>query len=235
MSMTGKQIDSMISEVVSIQANQQLLMRSPSVQFARYCNTTKDVSLELPVPDTVGRGRSSHQLIRSMLYMGQLIRGNKQEQKKSDFLVELLETVTSLLDNLYLVTKFGIGKQSKWLQNISLHASKVWFVTLILSLRKIILNLLRLVRLKASVSMELAKCQMCAPSNKLRDLIIQRYRDEIDGVSKDINYELLELLGTLIDLGFVSIELFRWRVHPALEKLMGAISALMSIHRLTRR
>lgn len=225
----------MISEVMAMEANQQFIMGSPGVQFSGSCNTLKDMSLQLPVPDTVGRGRSSHQLIRSMLYMGQLLRGNKQEQKKSDFLVDLLETVTSLLDNLYLITKFGIGKQSKWLQSISLNASKVWFVTLILSLRKIILNLLRLVRLKASVSMELVKCQMSAPSNKLRDLIIQRYRDEINEISKDINYELLELLGTLIDLGFVSIEMFRWKVHPALEKLMGAISALMSIHRLTRR
>lgn len=164
--------------------------------------------------------------------MGQLVKGSRTKQK-GDFLVDSLETVTSVMDNLYLLTKFGIGKKSRWLQRLSADASKVWFVTLILSIRKIVLNLVRLMGLRSSVRSELTKCQMFG-SSELRRNIIQKYESKLEELSTEMTYEWFELSGTLVDIGFVSIELFKWKVHPRLEKLMGLISAAMSFYRMTK-
>jgi hypothetical protein len=211
--MTTKQIDTMLTQLEALQQTQ------PQVVY------------QLPSPE-LKQGRSNHQLIRSVLYMGYLVRG-KRNARKSDVLVDSLETLTSIMDNVYLLSKFGIGKKSKFLRKLTTNASKVWFVTLILSLRKLALNIIGLIRLKSSVVNELNKCQMFG-SNELRRNIIQRYEDKIGEISSEMKYDILELIGTLIDLGFVSIELFCWKVNPKLEKLMGFISAVMSFYRMSK-
>lgn len=55
--------------------------------------------------------RSNQRMVRSLLYMGQLLNLKKvKSDSQNDFLVNSLETITSLMDNVYLITKFGIGQ-----------------------------------------------------------------------------------------------------------------------------
>lgn len=216
--MATKQIDTMLSQLATLQEQQDA---QPIT-----------VSYQLPSPE-LAPARANHQLIRSVLYMGQLVRGNAQAMKKGDMLVDSLETMTSVMDNVYLLSKLGIGSKSKWMQRLSGGASKVWFVTLLLMLRRIVIKIVRLMALKSSVETELRKCRSLA-SNELRRLIIRRYEDKLGEIAHETKMEWIELVGTVIDLGFVSIELFKWRVHSRLESVLGVISTVMSFYRMSR-
>jgi hypothetical protein len=167
--------------------------------------------------------------------MSYLIRSGKKTNSSSDFLVDSLETVTSVLDNLYLVTKFGIGKNSKFLQRLSKNASKVWFVTLLFTIKNLVGKIIVLVQLKGSIFKELRKCQSNNNNVDLSRMIINKYEVKIEELKQDILGECLELMGSLNDLFFVSIELFDWKINAKVERFVGMISAFMSVYRMTRK
>lgn len=216
--MTTKQIDEMLTELSQ--------MEHP-----------RPISYQLPTPPDyyIKTRPSNQQLIRSVLYLGHLLRRSQvNAEQKGDFVVDSLESLTSVMDNLYLITKFGIGKETVWLKRIGEHASKVWFVTLLLSIRRLVLNVIRLMRLKAQVLAEVNKIQLYDEINPLRAIFIEQYQKRIDDLTTDMRYEVLELAGTLVDLAFVSVELFHWKINPTLERILGFISAGMSMYRMSR-
>lgn len=177
--------------------------------------------------------RTNHRMVRSLLYMGQLL--NPTQTPGNDFLVNSLETLTSLMDNVYLITKFGIGSNSKFLKKVGANASKVWFVTLLFTIRKILKNLLKLSNIKNQVWKEIKICEVEQYRNNLAKLILRKYQLKIEDIESEILSDSVELLGSLNDLLFVSIELFRLKVPRWIEKLIGFISAMMMIYRMSRR
>lgn len=180
--------------------------------------------------------RTNQRLVSSLLHMGQLLQLNKPKTaSENDFVVNSLETITSLMDNVYLITKFGIGKNSKFLSKVSSNASKVWFVTLLFSLRKIFKDLLRLYNLKGQVWREIRLCGREQHTNPLARLILQKYELKVQDIKSEITSEIFELIGSLNDLLFVSIEIFKWKLPRWIEKLIGYISAAMMFYRMSRR
>ncbi len=180
--------------------------------------------------------RSNQRMVRSLLYMGQLLNLKKvKSDSQNDFLVNSLETITSLMDNVYLITKFGIGQNSKFLSKIGSNASKVWFVTLLITIRKIIKDLIRLYNLKTQVWKEIKFCEMEQLHNPLAKLILEKYELKLQDIQNDILGGALELVGSLNDLFFVSIEIFKLKVPRWIEKLIGFISAAMMIYRMSKR
>lgn len=177
--------------------------------------------------------RTNHRLVRSVLYMGQLL--NPTQTPGNDFLVNSLETLTSLMDNVYLITKFGIGSNNKFLKKVGANASKVWFVTLLFTIRKILKNLLKLSNIKNQIWKEIKICQVEQYRNNLAKLILRKYQLKIQDIENEILSDSVELLGSLNDLLFVSIEVFRLKVPRWIEKLIGFISAIMMIYRMSRR
>lgn len=220
--MTDKQIEQMITELESSQI---------SIDF----QTPVPVSFNIPEEDSFHNKKSNHQLIKSVLYMSYLIKNGKKQHSSNDYLVDSLETITSIMDNLYLITKLGIGKNSKILKKINKNASKVWFITLIFTIKNLIQKIIMLVQLKSGILHELNKCNYDINSNKLSRIIINKYELKIEEIKQDIFLETFELFGTLNDLLFVSIEIFNWKVNSKLEKLIGLISGFMSIYRMTKR
>jgi len=178
--------------------------------------------------------RTNQRMVSSLLYMGQILNKTKIDSD-NDFLVNGLETLTSLMDNVYLITKFGIGTNSKWLSRVGKNASKVWFVTLLLSIRKIIKDMIRLFKLKRQVWEQIKLCRSEQYRNHLAKLILVKYETKINEIQGEIFGNVLELIGSLNDLFFVSIEVFKLRVPRWIEKFIGFISAVMMIYRMSKK
>ncbi|ONH64945.1 hypothetical protein BON22_5247 [Cyberlindnera fabianii] len=193
--MTTKQIDEMLTELSQ--------MEHP-----------RPISYQLPTPPDyyIKTRPSNQQLIRSVLYLGHILRRSQvNAEQKGDFVVDSLESLTSVL----------------WITYISLQ-------NLVLGRKRLVLNVIRLMRLKAQVLAEVNKIQLYDEINPLRAIFIEQYQKKIDDLTTDMRYEVLELAGTLVDLAFVSVELFHWKINPTLERILGFISAGMSMYRMSR-
>ncbi|KAH3672330.1 hypothetical protein WICMUC_004301 [Wickerhamomyces mucosus] len=179
--------------------------------------------------------RSNNQLIKSLLYMGLLLKGNSTRVRNdNDYLINSLEMLTVLMDNINIITRFGIGKNSKILKIINENTSKIWFFTLMFNINRNFQEILKLNNLKNSLLKEIRVCQNNS-NYQLAKLIIEKYQFKIQTIEKIIRTEFIELAVNLIDFFFISIEIFKFKVPKLLKKLVEYLSTFLSIWRLFKR
>ncbi|KAH3678169.1 hypothetical protein WICPIJ_008927 [Wickerhamomyces pijperi] len=185
-------------------------------------------------PPTAAK-KSNKQLIRSLLYMGLLLKGNNTRVRNdNDYLITSLEMVTVFMDNLNIFTRFGIGKNSKVLKSLSQHTNKVWFVTLMLNINRNLQEIYKLNKLQNLLKKEILKCEENS-NYELAKIIIAKYENKIGNIKKIINVEFIDMFINVIDFFFISIELFRFKVPQWLKKFVENLSTFLSFYRLFRR
>lgn len=179
--------------------------------------------------------KTNQQLIRSLLYMGLLLKGNTTRMRNdNDYLINSLEMVTVFMDNLNIFTRFGIGKSSTLLKTLSENTNKVWFVTLMFNINRNIQEIYKMNKLKNLLLKEIKKCEENS-NYELARIIISKYHNKIVNIERIINVEFVDMFINVIDLFFISIELFKFKIPQWLKKLVENLSTFLSFYRLFKR
>lgn len=107
----------------------------------------------------------------------------KKNQRVSweDFLIDGLESLTSLFDNIYILRSFGIISESNVLYqklNRGDFGSKLWFISSLLSTRKSLSQLIVLGRSRYKLLKEYRQLMACC-TNSLRKTLITKIRQSL--------------------------------------------------------
>ncbi|SCW02987.1 LAFE_0G00452g1_1 [Lachancea fermentati] len=160
----------------------------------------------------------------------------KKNQRVSweDFLIDGLESLTSLFDNIYILRSFGIISESNVLYqklNRGDFGSKLWFISSLLSTRKSLSQLIVLGRSRYKLLKEYRQLMACC-TNSLRKTLITKIRQSLRKVDVEIKKVLLELIQNLAYLLLITVDIFKLHLSRKWKRLLEAISVAATILRL---
>ncbi|CEP64266.1 uncharacterized protein LALA0_S11e00232g [Lachancea lanzarotensis] len=146
-------------------------------------------------------------------------------------LITGLEFLAGLFDDLHLLKSFGfIGEQSKIYQRLNKTGlySKLWLVSLILSSRKSLSEIVRLAASRSKLRTEELKFRRGAP-NSVRKILLEKISNKIDEIDKKLRIAVIELLQTSAYLLVVMVDVFKLGVSERWKKFLDRISGFFTI------
>ncbi|GCF00147.1 hypothetical protein ZYGM_003504 [Zygosaccharomyces mellis] len=160
---------------------------------------------------------------------------NSQNSTFEDTLIAGLESICGLFDNIYLLKTLGIISENNLLYrrlNKGEWGSKLWFVTLLLSVRKSFSRLLRVIKAKGKLKKEMKQLQVERDEDLVKQVLRNKFTDALKKCSIVIKDVFLELLQTLAYLAIVVIEVFKIDVNQKMMKILEPLSHFISIVRI---
>ncbi|SCU95438.1 LAFA_0G00408g1_1 [Lachancea sp. 'fantastica'] len=142
-----------------------------------------------------------------------------------------LEFLAGLFDDLHLLKSFGIiGEQNKIYQRFKKTGlcSKVWLVSLILSSRKSLGEIIRLAASRSKLRTEKLKF-MRSPANSVRKILIDKISNKLDEIDRKLRLAVIELLQTFAYLLVVIIDVFKLGISEKWRKLIDRVSGFFTI------
>lgn len=159
----------------------------------------------------------------------------QEEEKTSisieDWLIDSLTSLSSFFDDLYLLRSFGIISDNNILYN-KLNkgdlGSKVWLVSLILSVRRSLTHLMKLIKLKWRLRKEDANiAHTYCPG--FRKLLKERIAVEGDIIRSKIRSLFMDLIQDLLYMLIVMIDIFKVNLSKRLRSILEFISSAATV------
>ncbi|QEU60305.1 Pex34 [Kluyveromyces lactis] len=148
-----------------------------------------------------------------------------------DLLIDSLTSVSSFFDDLYLLRSFGIISDTNFLYqklNKGDIGSKVWLVSLLLSIRRSLTQLYKLIRLKLKLRKE---CMNIAStySPGFKKLVKEKILAESNQLSLKIRSLCMDLLQDLLYMIIVSIDIFKINLSLKFKRALELISSAATV------
>ncbi|CCE63485.1 hypothetical protein TPHA_0E03960 [Tetrapisispora phaffii CBS 4417] len=155
---------------------------------------------------------------------------NGNEEGFESTLLNYLESITNIFDLVFFLRSTGLIKENNFFYrnlNRSNIGSKIWFVTLILSIRKLYKNILKSTKLLSLLKTELTKIEK---NNDLTsDIILQKIQNNNTILKKKIKNFIIELIQDFIYLIIVSLEIFKISISKKLNHRLEILSNSVSM------
>lgn len=183
--------------------------------------------LSLPRPNQNHSPHSNSRARRSLSF-----------KKIESVLIAVLEAVANLLENLHLFSKMPFFP--KLLLKILKHTNRLWILILLFLIRKIISQLLNVIRKEKKVMYELSILKGNTNSKLLKKTadkdrgIFERYEKLLNDLKFDKLMLLFELLGDLMDLAFNVIELYSLPIPEWVMTSLNLASMAMTVYRMNK-
>ena len=128
-----------------------------------------------------------------------------------DWVIDSLTSVSSFFDDLYLLRSFGIISETNLLYrklNRGDIGSKIWLVSLLLSVRRSITRLYKLLKLKFVLRKQISDITASYSPN-LKKLVIEKFIARSDILNSKIYSLLMDLFQDFLYMMIVLIEVFK--------------------------
>ncbi|CCD22179.1 uncharacterized protein NDAI_0A00190 [Naumovozyma dairenensis CBS 421] len=153
-----------------------------------------------------------------------------------DSIIGGLEYICNIFDNVYLLKSLGIISENNLLYrnlNKGNFGSKIWFVTLILTTRKLVHQLIRAVKARIRLVKERKNSKRITRNENLVSSVLHEKLDiGIKKCSSMIMDLLLELFQTLVYLFLVSINIFKLKFSDKMVYVLEHLSNLLVLIRM---
>lgn len=151
-----------------------------------------------------------------------------------DRILNKLETLCSLFDNLYLLKSIGIINESNFFFqkiNKSTIGSKIWFVTLLLSIRKSIKQLIKNIKIRNQFIEEIKNFNL-NHKHYVNDIVSDRLEEGLKKCKITIREAIFDLIQNFIYLIIVAFQAFRIKGYNNLKRSLDPMFTIVSIVRL---
>lgn len=151
-----------------------------------------------------------------------------------DSLIAGLESVCSFFDNVYFAKSLGIISDQNFLYrhlNKGDWGSKLWFVTLLLSIRRCLRQLFRILRDRVNLKKE---CKSMANDEKglVNDVLREKLSSLMQKSTLMIKSVLFELLQNVLYLIIVAVDVFKLKIPGKWRRVLEPVSNFVTVVRL---
>lgn len=160
--------------------------------------------------------------------------GERQLHWFEDSLINGLESVCGFFDNVYLAKSLGIISEENFLYkhlNKGDWGSKLWFVTLVLSIRRCLRQLFRILRNRAKLKKELRSIDN-NEKGLVNDVLKEKLSAMLQRSSLMIKAVMFELLQNILYLIIVAVDMFKIRLPRKWRRVLEPISNFVTVFRL---
>ncbi|QLL31165.1 hypothetical protein HG536_0B00260 [Torulaspora globosa] len=151
-----------------------------------------------------------------------------------DSLITGLESVCSFFDNVYFAKSLGIITEQNVLYrhlNKGDWGSKLWFVTLVLSIRRCLRQLFRILQDRVKLKKEL-KSMGKSETGLVKDVLKEKLSTMLQKSSLMIKAIMFEVLQNTLYLIIVAVDVFKIRLPRRWRRVLEPISNFVTVLRL---
>ncbi|QLQ78678.1 hypothetical protein HG537_0B00280 [Torulaspora globosa] len=151
-----------------------------------------------------------------------------------DNLISGLESVCSFFDNVYFAKSLGIITEENFLYkhlNKGDWGSKLWFVTLVLSIRRCLRQLFRILQDRVKLKKELISMGK-NEKGLVNDVLKEKLSAMLQKSSLMIKAIMFELLQNILYLIIVAVDVFKVRLPRKWRRVLEPISNFVTVLRL---
>lgn len=163
---------------------------------------------------------------------------NKNKPRFEDNLINSLESICNIFDNIYFLKSLGIISENNFIYrslNKGNLGSKFWFITLILSLRKLSRQSLKAFKVKRKISKELKSIindnEINENKNLLNNVLIEKFNETINNCNSILKNNFFELVQTLLYLMIVCVEIFKLKLSKKFKNILETASNFITVIR----
>ncbi|AQZ14016.1 PEX34 (YCL056C) [Zygosaccharomyces parabailii] len=160
---------------------------------------------------------------------------DKHSYTIEDSIIAGLESICGLFDNVYLFKSLGIISENNFLYrrlNKGEWGSRLWFVTLLLSARKSISHLIKIVRARSKLTREMREMKIEDDDDLVKQVLKNKFTDALKKYGILIRDVIFELLQTFSYLAIVTIEVFKFSVNARVLRILEPLSHFIAVLRI---
>lgn len=163
-----------------------------------------------------------------------LNRGGRPQLPFEDTLIAGLESLCSLFDNVYFAKSLGIISDQNFLYrhlNKGDWGSRLWFVTLLLSIRRCLSQLFRILQEKGRLRREF-EILNSKENGLVNDVLKEKLSNLIQKSALMIRSLVFDLIQNVLYLVIVTVDVFKFKLPQKWRQILEPLSSFITFFRL---